>query len=182
MQSLLFLEKNKGGKKMKTCIFAGTFDPITVGHEYVIKKCLKKYGRVLVVVGSNPEKTAYFSVDERLELISKVFEDTPNVFVVNYLDLEDRYKDYLKEFGVKIYVRGIRNRTDLKFENAMKKKNKKLYPFIKTRYIKCPKKYKNVSSTLVKEYIKTGQDFLDFVPENIRNSILKIISKKTKKD
>jgi hypothetical protein len=102
-------------------------------------------------------------------------------FMVNMSQIK-KLVPALKEFGVKIYVRGIRNRTDLKFENAMKKKNKELYPFIKTRYIKCPKKYKSVSSTLVKEYIKSGQDFLDFVPESIRNSIIKIISKKTKKD
>ena len=165
---------------MRTCIFAGTFDPITIGHENVIKKCLKRYGKVLVVIGSNAQKNTFFTDAERTELVKKVFSDCEGVTVVNYLELKDEYKEFLLTSGVRIYVRGIRNRKDKKFENEMKKKNKKIYPFIKTKYVKCSKKYKNVSSTFVKELLKEKKDYLDYIPENIRGEVIKLVSKKLK--
>lgn len=167
---------------MRTCIFAGTFDPITVGHENVIKKCLNRYGKVLVVVGSNAQKRTYFTAEERTELVKEVFKDCSGVTVLNYLELKDEYREYLEKSGARIYVRGIRNRKDKKFENEMKKKNKKLYPFIKTKYIKCSKKYRGISSTLVKEYLGAKKDYLDFIPESIREKIIKLIAKKSKQN
>ena len=165
---------------MRTCIFAGTFDPITVGHENVIKKCLKRYGKVLVVIGSNAQKSTFFTDTERTELVKKALEDYDGVTVINYLDLKDEYKEFLETSGVRLYVRGIRNASDKKFENAMKKQNKKIYPFIKTKYIKCARKYKNVSSTLVKELMLEKKDYLDYIPENIRGEVIKLVSKKLK--
>lgn len=165
---------------MKTCIFAGTFDPITVGHEHVIKKCLNKYGRVLVVVGSNEEKSTFFTDVERTELVKETFKDYSGITVINYLDFKEEYKEYLVDSGARIYVRGIRNKKDVRYEKEMKKKNKKIYSFIKTKFIKCSKKYKNVSSSLVKKLIEEKKDYLDYVPESIRIPIIKLISKKAK--
>lgn len=167
---------------MKTCIFAGTFDPITVGHEEVIKKCLDRYGRVLVVVGSNTEKNTFFSGKERTDLVKQAFIDENGVTVLNYLEIEDEYKEYLLESGARIYVRGIRNRKDVKFERKMKKRNKEIYPFIRTKFFKCSKKFRDVSSSMVRELILSGGDYIDLVPETVRPKIIKLIAKKTKKD
>lgn len=166
---------------MRTCIFAGTFDPITIGHQSIIKKCLKKYGKVLVVIGSNAQKNTFFTDAERTELVKETFKDYSGITVVNYLDLKEEYKDYLLNNGARIYVRGIRNSKDRKFEKEMRKKNASLYPFIKTKFITCPKKYKGVSSSLVREQILKNQDFLTLVPQNIQTSIIKLIAKKLKK-
>ena len=166
---------------MKTCIFAGTFDPITVGHESVIKKCIDKYGKVLVVVGSNAEKSTFFTDKERTKLVSQTFSDYSAVTVLNYLEIEDEYKEYLMQSGARIYIRGIRNRKDLKFEKKMKKRNKEIYPFIKTKFIKCSKKYKGVSSSEVRALITSGGDYIDLVPKQIQFTIIKLIAKKLKR-
>ena len=163
---------------MKSCVFAGTFDPITIGHEYVIKKCVKKFDKVFLVIGANPQKSPLFTIKERLEIIKETFKDENKVVIVSYEDKKDDYAGFLKEQGVTIYVRGVRSKNDVIFENEMKKKNEKLYPFIKTIYFKTPKKYKEISSTLVKELIENGKDFYKFLPEKSKETLAKILDSK----
>ena len=167
---------------MKSCVFAGTFDPITIGHEHVIKKCIKKYSKVFVVIGTNPNKNPLFTLDERLKIVQDTFANYKNVFVVLYEDKKDNYREFLQKEGVKYYVRGIRTKEDLCFENDMKKKNKVLYPFVKTKYVKTPKEFREVSSTLVKDLIKNGKDFLEFLPTNSKKTITEILANKTTKN
>ncbi len=158
-------------------VFAGTFDPITKGHEDIIYKCVQKYGDCLVVVGHNKDKTPFFSQDERVDFVKKTFEDSDKIKVVNYLDYKENYGEFLSSLGVKLYARGIRNRIDKKYEKASAKLNKKLYPQIKTVYIKT-KKYNEVSSTLVKELMINNKDTSEFLPEKSRELILKTLKEK----
>lgn len=139
---------------MANCVFAGTFDPVTKGHKSIIDKCCLKYDMVFVVVGENPNKLCLFTREERVKLLEKCFINNPKVKVLAYFDLKDGYADFLKKQSVTDYVRGIRNDKDLKFEKQYEEKNKKIYPFITTKYIECDDIFKSISSTLVKEQIK----------------------------
>ena len=139
---------------MANCVFAGTFDPVTKGHVSIIDKCCLKYDIVFVVVGENPNKQCFFTREERVELLKKCFTTNPKVKVLAYFDLKEDYANFLKTQGVTDYVRGIRNDEDLKFEKQYEEKNKKIYPFITTKYMECDDIYKSVSSTIVKEQIK----------------------------
>ena len=161
-------------------VFAGTFDPITKGHESVINKCVKKHGSCLVVVGENPAKEPLFSEDERVLFIEKTFSDNPSVKVIKYSEYKDNYADFLAKNGIRTYARGIRNRQDLKYEKKYAKKNKKIYPTIKTKYIKI-KKYKDISSSLVKDLLVSSGDLENYLPEKSIDLIKKTYQKRLEK-
>ena len=69
---------------MRTCVFAGTFDPFTSGHEYVVDKCLEIFDKVIIAVGVNVDKKPFFSIDERLEIIKSVYADNDRIEVASY--------------------------------------------------------------------------------------------------
>ncbi len=161
-------------------VFAGTFDPITKGHEDIIKRLCKKFGTCLVVVGQNPNKTPLFTEDERVDFIKETFSDNKNVEVVKYSDYKQEYFNFLQSNNVKYYARGIRNRKDLKYEREYKKQNKILYPFVKTVFIKS-KKYKEVSSTLIKQKLSRGEEILTLAPQTVANKITKTYLQKLEK-
>ena len=163
---------------MAKCVFAGTFDPITKGHESIIKRCLSKYDSVLVVIGKNDKKSCYFTEEERYNFAVKTFENFSNVTVIKYSDYGERYFDFVKENGYTVYVRGIRNDKDLQYEKEMEEKNKVLYPFFTTEYIQADEKVINVSSTAVRELIEKGQDFKSLVPETAYSEILSAIKER----
>ena len=164
---------------MKACVFAGSFDPVTVGHEEIIKKCMKKYDKVFLVIGKNPNKDAFFSNSERLKILTETFKDYKSVFILSYEDMKDDYAKFLENNGVKYYIRGIRNKADKRFEKKMEAINSKIYPFIKTKFIKSSKKYSHVSSTMVKELIKDGKNYLDFIPKSAKLCLNNIVKLKT---
>ncbi len=149
---------------MKNAVFAGTFDPLTVGHVNIINKCLKAYGRVIVVVGENPDKKPMFPKSVRLKALRAAFGSEGRVEVLSYTDVKN-FPAYLKENGVTDYVRGIRDGKDLKYERAAEEKNRLAYPDIRTSYVFATDDYKDISSTKVRETIKRGEDFSALVPQ-----------------
>ncbi len=161
---------------MANCVFAGTFDPITKGHEEVVLKCAKKYKKVIVVVGENPDKEFTFTLTERLAFVKKTFENNDKVEVIAYSDHKDNYAEFLEAKGVSVYVRGIRDAHDYKYEKAWVKVNKKKYPKIKTKFLYL-KDYKRVSSTVVKELLKdnTADQYL---PDGCRDMVKTAFIKK----
>ncbi len=160
---------------MSACVFAGSFDPPTRGHESVINRCVARYGKVFVVVGENKDKNCLFTVSQRKKMLEKMFAETPFVSVISYLDYKDNYAEFLKENGVDTYVRGIRNQTDFEYEKEREDFNKREYPFIKTEYMHADEEFVDFSSSLVKKRIENGEDFSDLVPECILPDILEII-------
>lgn len=162
---------------MNGCVFAGTFDPITIGHEEIIRLCIKKYGKVMVVVGQNPQKTQMLSESDRLELVKATFSGEPQVQVVLYSLVKDKYAEFLKNSGFTVYIRGIRNQRDLELEDKMKSINAKLYPFISTEYIYA-KNNVEVSSSMVRDAIANGQNFLKYIPQKAQKLAQKIMLNK----
>lgn len=161
-----------------SCVFAGTFDPITIGHERIINECVKRYGKVIVVIGDNPHKTTMFSCEDRKKAVQATFSSTDKVQVILYDDYSENYSEFLIKNGITTYVRGIRNDTDIEFENAYKKVNEKLYPFIQTVYIKADEDKAFISSTAVREMIASGKDYKKYVPQAAYETIKKILQTK----
>lgn len=160
---------------MNVCLFAGTFDPITIGHVNVIEKCIKQYNKVILVIGQNPQKSTFFSEEQRFMLVKQAFKDNPNVEVYLYSQYKDDYLKFLKDKKVTVYARGIRNQTDIDFERNMEQANKVLYPFIKTEFIYCDNDYKKVSSSTVKNLIERGENYLQFIPSPCKNALSEIL-------
>lgn len=158
---------------MKNAVFAGTFDPVTKGHESVIEKASKLFDTLTVAVCINPDKKALFTVDTRLEMLKSVCAKYKNVVVTYH---EGWLVDLMKSVGAIYNVRGVRNATDYEYENGMHYYNEKMFPEIVTLYIPCSEGLKEVSSTAVKKDIASGR----YNGEYLSKSVIDIIKKQGK--
>lgn len=149
---------------MKKAVFAGTFDPITKGHEAVIKKALELFDYLTVAICVNPDKKAVFSVEKRLEMLNAVLSEYDNVEVVFH---QGMLVDLMKEKGIKYNVRGVRNATDYAYENNMSEYNEKLYPEMVTIYFPCSDNLKEVSSTKVRKEVENGVYNVEYLSEKV---------------
>ena len=155
---------------MKKCVFAGTFDPITKGHENVIEKAASLFDEVLVALCINAEKKTAFSVETRLEMLKAVCDKYSNVKVVYH---EGMLVDLMKKEGIIYTVRGVRNATDYDYEQRMHEYNHSLYPEIVTLYIPSENSLKSVSSTEVKKDLKTALSVDNMLSTEVKDIIKK---------
>lgn len=160
---------------MRTCVFAGTFDPFTTGHEYVVNKCLETFDKVIIAVGVNVDKKPLFSTKERVEIIESVFKDDDRVAVETYSGM---LVDFMKEKGVKVTVRGIRNEEDYKYETTMSRFNQDMYDECITIFIPTPTNLTYVSSSAIRNILTLKGDISSYVPANSVEVINKIIKEK----
>ena len=163
---------------MKKCIFAGTFDPPTLGHEDIVLKCLDLFDEVIVAILINPNKKPLFSEEARLAMLKKVFAKYSNVRVLSYDGLT---VDLLKREGAKFYVRGIRNGTDYDYEAQLYYINMDMYKEMSTVFLPTRQEYLHISSSLVKDALRFGKNVDKYVPEEIRGDLRKYIEE-AKKD
>lgn len=157
---------------MKKCVFAGTFDPPTIGHKDIVLKCLEIFDEVVVALMINPNKKPLFSTENRLMLLKKVFADFKNVKIVSYDGL---LVDLLKQENTKFYVRGIRNTTDYNYENQLNYINADMYKDMITVFLPTSQEYIHISSTLVKDALRFHKNVDRYVPEEIKDDINKLI-------
>ncbi len=160
---------------MKTCVFAGTFDPITSGHAFVIEKCLECFDKVIIAVGVNVDKTPLFSHEQRVELIKAEYADNPSIIVKTFDGL---LTDFMKENDVFINVRGIRDQDDYKYETNMARYNQDLYPQITTLYIPTPPSLLHVSSSGVRNLMALGASFKGYMPSKALALAQKFVKEK----
>ena len=153
---------------MKKCVFAGTFDPFTKGHESVVLRSLEIFDEVVVAILINPDKKAFFSLEERIQFIKKTFDGEPRVRVIFY---EGIVADLLREEKTKFYVRGIRNSTDYDYETTQTYASESFNKEMIVIYFPTPQNLLHVSSTLVKTCIKFNKPYKDYLPENIRADV-----------
>lgn len=153
---------------MKKCVFSGTFDPPTRGHKNIIETCLKLFDEVVVAVMVNPDKTPLFTVEERVSLLEKLFENEPRVRVRTF---EGAAVDLLEEENTVFYVRGVRNTVDFEYENANYFASKKLKSDIVTVYIPAEQENLHISSSLVKNSVKFNKDYSELIPDEIKEEI-----------
>ncbi len=149
---------------MKKCVFAGTFDPFTVGHCDTVKKSLALFDEVIVAVSENPRKSCLFSAEERAEMIRAVYSAEPRVRVVIW---NGAVVDLLKAEGTPFYVRGIRNAADFEYENNDFFASRDFDEEMITLYFPAEQKDLHISSTLVKNCIAFQKPFDGYVPPEV---------------
>ena len=153
----------------KKCVFAGTFDPLTLGHEALVQECLRLFDEVVVAIMVNPAKEPYFSVEQREEMLRLAFGNEPRVRVVAF---EGTAAELLEKENTKIYVRGIRNGVDLDFENANFYASKKLDKDLLTVYLPCPQELLHISSSMVRNSLKFNTPIDEYVSEKIKHYMM----------
>ena len=149
---------------MKKCIFAGTFDPFTVGHEETVKKSLAIFDEVVIAIAVNTNKKCLFPAEEREEMIKLLYRNEPRVKVLRFAGA---IVDLLKEENTPFYVRGVRNAIDFEYENADFFASRKLDEHMITLYIPCEQEFLHISSTLVKNCMTFHKPFERYVPKAI---------------
>lgn len=157
--------------KARKCVFAGTFDPPTLGHKSMIEECLKLFDEVVVAILINPDKAPYFTVEQREEMLALDFEGESRLRILSF---EGTVAELLKQENTSIYVRGIRNGVDLDYENANFYASKKLDKEITAVYLPCPQELLHVSSTMVRNSLKFGTPIEEYVSERVREYIQRI--------
>lgn len=156
-------------KEVKKCVFAGTFDPPTLGHKNIIQTCASLFDEVVVAIMVNPEKTPCFTVKERKEMLALDAANLP----VRIIEFSGTAAELLAKEGTKTYVRGIRNGIDLDYENANFYASRKLDKEITAVYIPCPQELLHVSSSLVRNSLKFGTPIDEYVSEEVKAYIQK---------
>ena len=145
----------------KIAIFAGSFDPFTIGHKNIVDRALESVAdEVIIAIGINYEKKYMFSIEERLEAIRKTYQEEPRVRVETY---EGLTTDYAKRVGGSFLLRGVRSVKDYEFERDMAEVNRRLTG-IETVLLFTDAQYSCVSSSMVRELISYHQDVKEFLP------------------
>lgn len=161
---------------MKTVICPGSFDPVTVGHLDIIRRSAAMFDKVIVVAMTNyHKKNMYaFSAAERVELLKRCTVDIPNVEVDAYDGL---LADYARQKNAVAIVKGLRAVSDFEYEFQQALTNQKLNSDLETIFIASTAENMFLSSSVVKQVCELGGDIGNFVPEEIRNDIIKRISR-----
>ncbi|MBR0136618.1 MAG: pantetheine-phosphate adenylyltransferase [Clostridia bacterium] len=148
---------------MSIAVFAGSFDPFTVGHLDIVKRAAPHFEKFYVTVSPNPGKgSAMFSWEERIELIESAVKGIDNVIVTGFTGL---LVDHCHEVGADVLIRSIRNGSDVDYERQLETVNRQVDPSIETMYVLARSEYAYISSTLVRELIGIGIDISRMVPE-----------------
>ena len=148
----------------RRAIYAGTFDPFTVGHNDILQRSLKLFDEVTVLIAISPSKKPMFSTEERMEMLKEHFADNDKVKVDTWSGL---IVDYAKQNEIGSILRGLRPTGDFEIEFQMASMNNKLFPEIETVFLMTEGENYYISSTLVKEVYKHGGNVKDFVPPAI---------------
>ncbi len=179
-KSIIHIRKTKKNSVLKTickfviykfrfmtkniAIFPGSFDPITKGHESILRRALPLFDHIVVAIGINSHKQNYFTLEQREAWIKQVFKDEKKVSVATYSGLTI---DFCKQVGASFIVRGLRTSADFEFEKAIAQNNKIMAPDIETVFILPVPELSAINSTIVRDIIRNGGDTSPFVPEGI---------------
>ena len=144
---------------MNRAVYPGTFDPITRGHEDLVRRAAHLFDHVTVAVAGS-RRSAFFSVEERVEMAKEVLAGYANVEVVGFSGL---LMDFLREHGARIIIRGLRAASDFEYEFQMAGMNRNLYPDVETVFLTPGEQYMFISATMVREIASLGGDVSHFV-------------------
>lgn len=149
----------------KIAVFPGSFDPITKGHENLIKRALPIFDKVIVAIGVNADKKYMFSLKERKEWIRQTFSFAENLEVGSY---EGLTVNYCRSVGANYIIRGLRNSEDFQFESSIAQMNRELAEEIDTVFMVTSPEYSAYSSSIVRDILRNDGDVSKFIPNSIQ--------------
>jgi pantetheine-phosphate adenylyltransferase len=155
-------------------IYAGTFDPLTLGHLDLIERSAEIFEHLIIAVARDSAKDPLFSLEERMELVSEVVKDFDNIDVTEFSGL---LIDYARKEKSQLLIRGLRAYSDFEYEFQMALTNRKLAPEIETLFMMPKEIHSYVSSSTVREVAKFGGDTSQFVPGCVEQRLRKKLAK-----
>ena len=149
----------------RIAFFPGSFDPITKGHEDIVRRALRMFDKIIVALGVNNSKNGMFSLEQRQNWIEKTFLDCPSIKVINYKGLTI---DACKKHQANFILRGLRNSNDYEYEKSIAMMNQAMKPIIETIYLNTHPEYAAISSTIVRDIIKNKGDAQPFLASGVQ--------------
>ena len=144
----------------KIALFPGTFDPFTVGHLSLIERGLNLVDAIIIAIGINASKKTFYSLEQRMETISQIFQDNSRVSVRSYTGIT---VDFAQEMGAQFILRGIRSVHDFEYEKNIADVNRQLSG-IETFILFTEPEHTHISSSIVRELLSYGKDVSAFIP------------------
>ncbi len=153
-----------------SAMYPGTFDPITLGHEDLVRRAARLYDKVVVAIAANPgSKEPMFTFSERVDLANEALADIHNVEVTGYKGLT---VDFAREHDLAVIIRGLRAVSDFEYEFQLANMNRHLTNEVETVFLTPTEKYTFISSSLVREVASLGGDVSEFVSPKVRDALL----------
>jgi len=153
-----------------SAMYPGTFDPITLGHDDLVRRAARLFDKVVVAIAANPgSKAPMFTFGERVELAKSSFSDVENVVVAGY---EGLTVDFARENDLAVIIRGLRAVSDFEYEFQLATMNRHLTDEVETVFLTPTEKYTFISSSLVKEVAALGGDVSEFVSPKVKMALL----------
>ena len=154
--------------KTRIAVYPGTFDPITLGHEDIVRRAADLFDEVIVAVAGSTNKRTVFSLDERVVLAKNVFKNADNIKVVGFGGL---LMQFVQDQGAKMVIRGLRAASDFEYEFQLAGMNRKLYPQFETLFLTPSEQFMFISSSLVREVAVLGGNVHAFVSPQVEEAI-----------
>ncbi len=154
----------------RTAIYAGTFDPLTLGHLDLVERAASIFDRLIVSVAANPRKSPLFTLEERVAMAREVVRPWSNVEVDAF---EGLLIEHARARGVRLILRGLRAFSDFEFEFQMALTNRQLNAVIETLFLMPNENYSYVSSSAVREIATYGGDVSRFVPPEVQQALVR---------
>ncbi len=143
-----------------SAVYAGTFDPITSGHEDITRRACKLFDRVIIAIADSKSKKPLFTLDERVAIARESLGDVKNVEVMGFSGL---LMNFVQQHNARVVVRGVRSVTDFDYEFQLAGMNRQLFPDVETIFLTPGAQHAYVSATLVREIALLGGDYAKFV-------------------
>ncbi|CAN4273740.1 CoaD Phosphopantetheine adenylyltransferase [Methylophilaceae bacterium] len=154
--------------KNRIAIYPGTFDPITLGHEDVVRRAADLFDEVIVAVADSTNKNTLFSLQERVAMAQGVFSHAANIKVMGFSGL---LMQFVQDQGAKMVIRGLRAASDFEYEFQLAGMNRKLYPQFETLFLTPSEQFMFISSSLVREVAVLGGDVQAFLSQTVNDVI-----------
>ncbi len=152
-----------------SAMYPGTFDPITLGHEDLVRRACRLFDKVVVAIAANPGKEPMFSRAERVELARSVLSDFDNVEVCGY---EGLTVNFARENNLQVILRGLRAISDFEYEFQLANMNRHLSDDVETVFLTPTETYTYISSSLVREICSMGGDIAEFVSPAVNSALM----------
>lgn len=152
----------------RIAVYPGTFDPLTRGHEDLLRRCARLFDHIILGVAESRGKQPLFSLDERVEIAREVLGDLPNIEVVGFSGL---LIDFVREHGASVIIRGLRAVSDFEYEFQMAGMNRRLHPDVETLFLTPGEENMFLSATMVREIGLLGGDVSTFVHPSVAQRI-----------